>query len=74
MERREIQWKERKRIPLASIARKKGMMRTIVGNCISRRDQSGSKKGKEGKQLQQQHDQQTWDKIQVMNLKSHWWV
>jgi hypothetical protein len=31
---------------------------------------NGSKKGKGGKQLQQQHDQQTWDMIQVMRLKS----
>jgi hypothetical protein len=46
------------------------MMMTIVGNCIQRRDQSGSKKGKGGKQLQQQHDQQTWDMIQVMRLRS----
>jgi hypothetical protein len=74
MERRKIQWQERKRIPLASIARKKGMMRTVVGNCILRRDQSGSRKRKGGKQLQQQHDQQTWDQIQVMNLNSHWLV
>jgi hypothetical protein len=58
---RQIQWPERKISPLASIARKRGMMRTIVGNCIQRRDQSGSKKGKGGKQLQQKHAQQTWD-------------
>jgi hypothetical protein len=51
MERRKIQWKERKRIPLASIARKRGMMRTVVGNCIPRRDQSGSRKRRGGKQL-----------------------
>jgi hypothetical protein len=46
MARRKIQWQERKRIPLASIARKRGMMRTVVGNCIPRRDQSGSRKRK----------------------------
>jgi hypothetical protein len=63
MARRKIQWKERKRSPLANIARKKGMMRTIAGNCIPIRDQSGSNKGKGGKQLQQHHDQQTWDQI-----------
>jgi hypothetical protein len=57
MARRQIQWKERKRIPLESITRKKGMMRTIVGNFIPRRDQIGSKKGKGGKQLQQHHYQ-----------------
>jgi hypothetical protein len=74
MARRNIQWQEKKTSSLASIARKKGMMRTIVGNCIPRRDKSGSKKGKGGKQLQQHHDQQTWDRIQVMNLKSHWLV
>jgi hypothetical protein len=71
MARRKIQWKERKRSPLAIIKRKKGMMRTIVGNFILRRDQSGSKRGKGGKKLQQHHDQQTWDQIQLMNLKSH---
>jgi hypothetical protein len=49
MARRKIQSQERKRSPLASIARKRGMMRTIVGNCKSRRDQSGSRKIKEGK-------------------------
>jgi hypothetical protein len=49
-------------------------MMTIAGNCIPRRDQSGSKKGKGGKWLQQQHDQQTWDWIWVMNLKSQWLV
>jgi hypothetical protein len=38
MARRKIQWQERKGSPLASIARKKGMMRTVVGNCIPRRD------------------------------------
>jgi hypothetical protein len=47
----------KKRSSLASIARNKGMMMTIDGNCIPRRDQSGSMKGKGGKQLQQQHDQ-----------------
>ena len=51
-------------------ARKKGMIMAISGNCTQRRDQSGSKKGKGGKQLQQQHDQQTWDMIQVMRLIS----
>jgi hypothetical protein len=70
MERKKIQRQERKRSSLASIARKKGTMMTIAGNCTQRRDQSGSKKGKGGKQLQQQHDQQTWDMIQVMRLKS----
>jgi hypothetical protein len=50
------------------------MMSTIAENCILRRDRSGSKKGKRGKQLQQQHDQQTWDRIWVMNRKSHWLV
>jgi hypothetical protein len=49
MEKRKIQWQERKRIPLTNITRKKGMMRTIAGNCIPRRDQSGSKRGKGGK-------------------------
>jgi hypothetical protein len=45
------------------------MMRTIVGNCILRRDQSGSNKGKGGNQLQQEHYQHTWDQIRVTNLK-----
>jgi hypothetical protein len=49
MARRKIQWPENKRSPLASIARKRGMMKTIVGNCILRRDRSGSKKIKGGK-------------------------
>jgi hypothetical protein len=62
---------KRKRNPLASIARKRGMMRTVVDNCIPRRGQSGSRKRKGGKQLWQQHDPQTWDWIQVTNLKSH---
>jgi hypothetical protein len=72
MARRKISWKERKRNHFASIARKRGMMRTIVDNYILRRDQSGSMKGKGRKKLQQQHDQQTWDRIHVMNQKSHW--
>jgi hypothetical protein len=46
------------------------MMMTIAGNCIPRRDRSGSKKGKGGKQLQHQRGQRTWDHIQVMSLKS----
>jgi hypothetical protein len=50
------------------------MMRTVVGNFIPRRGQSGSNKIKGGKQLRQQHDPQTWDQIQVTNLKSHWLV
>jgi hypothetical protein len=66
IERKKIQRQEGKRSSLASIARKKGMMMTIVGNCIPRRDRSGSKRGKGGKQLQYQHDQQTYDIIQVM--------
>ena len=49
MARRQIQWQERKRSPLVSIPRKKGMMRTVVGNCIPRRDQSSSRKIKGGK-------------------------
>jgi hypothetical protein len=49
MERRKIQWKERKRSPHAIIARNKGMMSTIVGNFIPRRDRSGSKRGKGGR-------------------------
>jgi hypothetical protein len=49
MEKRKIQWKERKRIPLAIIPRKRFMMRTIVGNCIPRRGQRGSRKRKGGK-------------------------
>jgi hypothetical protein len=40
---------ERKIILLARIARKKGMMRTVVDNFIPRRDRSGSKKRKGGK-------------------------
>jgi hypothetical protein len=74
MERKKNQWQERKRISLANIARKEGMMITIAINCILRRDQSGSKRGKGGKQLQQYHDQQTWDQIRVMSLKSQWLV
>jgi hypothetical protein len=35
-------------------------MMSIVGNCTQRRDRSGSKRGKGGKKLQQQHGQQTW--------------
>jgi hypothetical protein len=70
MERKKIQLQERKKISLASIARKKGMMMTIVGNCILRRDRNSSKKGKGGKHLQQQHSQQNWDMIQVMRLRS----
>jgi hypothetical protein len=54
-ERNQIQWQERKRSSLANIARNRSMMMTIVGNCIPRRDRSGSKRGKGGKQLQQQH-------------------
>jgi hypothetical protein len=69
-----VEWQERKRSSLASIARNKGMMMTIVGNFIPRRDRIGSKRGKGGKQLQQHHDQRTWDWIQVMNLKSQWLV
>jgi hypothetical protein len=57
IERRQIQWQERKRSSIASIARKNGMMMTIFGNCIPRRDRSGSNKGKGGKHLKQQHDQ-----------------
>jgi hypothetical protein len=53
-----------------STTRKKGTMMTIAGNCTQRRDQSGSNKGNGGKHLQQQHDQQKWDMIQVMRLKS----
>jgi hypothetical protein len=34
------------------------------------RDPSGSKRRKGGKKMQQQHNQQTWDQIRVMNLKS----
>jgi hypothetical protein len=49
MARNKIQRQERKRSSLASIARKKGMMMTIAGNCIQRRDKSGSKRGKGGK-------------------------
>ena len=49
MERSQVQWQERKRCPLASIARKRGMMRTIVDSCIPRRGQSGSRKRKGGK-------------------------
>jgi hypothetical protein len=49
MARRKIQWPERKISPLEIIVRKKGMMRTITGNCIPRRDRSGSRKGKRGK-------------------------
>jgi hypothetical protein len=33
----------------------------IARNCTQRRDQSGSKRGKGGKHLQQQHDQQLED-------------
>jgi hypothetical protein len=51
MARNKIQRQEGKKISLASIERKKGMMMTIVGNCTQRRYQSGSKKGKGGKQL-----------------------
>jgi hypothetical protein len=51
MASRKIQGKERKRIPLASIARKRGMMRTIVGNCIPRRDSKWFKEKKGGKQV-----------------------
>ena len=40
---------KRKIGPLASIARKRGMMRTVVGNCIPRRGQIGSRKRKGGK-------------------------
>jgi hypothetical protein len=61
--KKQIQRQERKRSSLARISRKKGMMMTIVGNCSQRKEQSGSKKGKGGKQLQQQHDQKTWDMI-----------
>ena len=70
MARKQIQQQEGKRISLAKIARKKGMMMTIARNCIPIRDRSGSKKGKRGKQLQEKHDQQTWDTIQVMRLRS----
>jgi hypothetical protein len=42
---------------------------SIAGNCTHRRDQSGSKKGKGDKNLQQQHGQQTLDQIQVMSLR-----
>ena len=57
MERRKIQRQGRKRISLVSIARKKGTMMGIAGNCTQRRDQSGSNKGKGGKKLQRQHNQ-----------------
>jgi hypothetical protein len=40
---------KRKRSPLARIARKRDMMRTVVGSCILRRGQSGSRKRKGGK-------------------------
>jgi hypothetical protein len=70
MERKQTQRKAGKRISLAIIARNKGMMITIARNCILRRDQNGSKKGKGGKQLQQQHEKKTWGMIQVMRLRS----
>jgi hypothetical protein len=57
MERNKIQRQEGKRSYLASMARKKGMMMTIAGNYILRRDQSGLKKEKGGKQLQKKHGQ-----------------
>jgi hypothetical protein len=40
----------RKRNSLASIARKRDMMRTNVGSCIPTRGQSGSKERRERKQ------------------------
>jgi hypothetical protein len=46
------------------------MMMNIAGNCTQRRDQSGSKRSKGGKQLQQQHEQHTWGMIQVMTIRS----
>jgi hypothetical protein len=51
MGRKKFNDSERKRSSLASIARKKGMMMNIVGNCTQRRDQSGSKRGKGGKKF-----------------------
>jgi hypothetical protein len=45
-------------------------MMNIVGNCTHRRNQSGSKRGKGGKKLQQQHNQQTRGMIRVMRLRS----
>ena len=50
----EGEWKERKfndkkGIEALLLARKRGTMMTIAGNCTQRRDQSGSKKGKGGK-------------------------
>jgi hypothetical protein len=48
-EKRQVQWRERKRIPLESISRKIGMMRTYVGSYIPRRGQSGSRKEREAK-------------------------
>jgi hypothetical protein len=57
MARKQIQWQERKRSSLARIARKEGMMMTIVGNCIPRRDRSDSKRKNGGKQLHKHHDQ-----------------
>jgi hypothetical protein len=64
----------RKEIPLASIARKRDMMRTDVGSCIPRRGQSGSKKRRERKQWQRHQNPQTWDQIQVMSQRFHWLV
>jgi hypothetical protein len=46
-----------------------GTMMNIASNFTQRRDRSGSKRGKGGKKLQQQHDQQTWDQIQVVSLR-----
>jgi hypothetical protein len=57
MEIKKIQQQEGKRNSLARISRDKGMMMTISRNCIPRRDRSGSKIGKGGKQLHQQHRQ-----------------
>jgi hypothetical protein len=49
MERNKIQRQEGKISSLVRIARKKGMVMSIAGNCILRRDRNGSKKGKGGK-------------------------
>jgi hypothetical protein len=60
--------------PSCKHCKKEGHDEDVVGSCILRRGQSGSRKRREGKQLQRQQDPQTWDRIQVMNLRSHWLV
>jgi hypothetical protein len=50
MERVQTPYPRKKRKPLANIARKRDMMRTNVGSCILKKDQSGSKERRERKQ------------------------